>query len=68
VWHRLDFLAGWMLLGADAWPRVYGELLRSRQPSVWQFGLGDILLIGSSGANIARSSRLLGGPETPRVP
>ena len=36
-----------MLLGPEARHRVYRELIRSRQPRVWHFEVGDILIIGA---------------------
>lgn len=47
MWHLVDFLACWMLLGPEARHRVYRELIRSRQPRVWHFEVGDILIIGA---------------------
>ena len=46
MWRLVDFLACWMLLSPEARRVVYRELRGGRQPRVWRFECGDVLLIG----------------------
>lgn len=46
MWRLVDFLTCWLLLSPEARRLVYGELRRWRQPRIWWFECGDVLLIG----------------------
>jgi hypothetical protein len=47
VWRLVDFIVCWMLLSPEARCLVYGELRDYNRPRVWQYGRGEVLLIGA---------------------
>jgi hypothetical protein len=47
VWRLVDFIVCWMLLSPEARCLVCKELREYKQPRVWQFGRGEVLLIGA---------------------
>jgi hypothetical protein len=47
VWRLVDFIVCWMLLSPQARCLVYRELRDDKQPRVWRYGRGEVLLIGA---------------------
>jgi hypothetical protein len=47
VWHLVDFLVCWMLLGPEVRLLILSELRTRHRPRLWRHARGEVLLIGA---------------------
>jgi len=46
VWQLVEFVICWMLLDHEARLLILRELRNKNYPRIWQYGRGDVLLMG----------------------